>query len=369
VIRRLHVHNFRCLENFDLPISGLSSVLLIGNNGSGKTTVGLSLEILQKIARGMNRVGELLAPKDLARGRTDVPVRFEIDVDVAGSLFAYSIAFEFPKGFKELRVREERLAVDGNPVYTRDLAQVSLAKTGQAKEARFSIDWHLVALPIIQDLEGPLEKFKRWLGNLYVLRPDPGLMQGTSSSETLAPNLQITDFGAWFTGLMARAPSAYKSIDEYLKEVMPDFKDVQNVDAGPNSKSLRVHFLKDQASANIPFGDLSDGEKCFMVCAMVLASNHAIGPMVCFWDEPDSYLALPEVGHFVMALRRAFQTGGQFIATSHNPEAIRRFSDENTLLLHRNSHLEPTIVRRLSDLKVNGDLVEALTRGDLEAGV
>ncbi len=60
VIKRFYVHNFRCLENFELPISGLSSALLIGNNGSGKTTVGLAFEILQRIARSTNRVGDLV---------------------------------------------------------------------------------------------------------------------------------------------------------------------------------------------------------------------------------------------------------------------------------------------------------------------
>jgi ABC-type multidrug transport system ATPase subunit len=103
-----------------------------------------------------------------------------------------------------------------------------------------------------------------------------------------------------------------------------------------------------------------------MICALVLAANRAYGPLFCFWDEPDNYLALSEVGHFVLALRKAFQSGGQFIATSHNPEAIRRFSEENTLVLYRKNHLEPTIVRPLKDLQVNGDLVGALIRGDLE---
>ena len=103
-----------------------------------------------------------------------------------------------------------------------------------------------------------------------------------------------------------------------------------------------------------------------MICALVLATNYATGPVFCFWDEPDNYLAIQEVGHFVMALRRAFQSGGQFIATSHNPEAIRRFSDENTLFLYRKSHLEPAIVRPLSELQVEGDLVGALIRGDVE---
>src|SRR6266487_1785451 len=87
VIRRLYVHNFRCLENFELPVSGQPSVLLIGNNGSGKTTVGLALEILQKIARGTNRVGNLVKPKDFFLGRTDAPMRFEIEVDLKGKIY------------------------------------------------------------------------------------------------------------------------------------------------------------------------------------------------------------------------------------------------------------------------------------------
>ena len=81
---------------------------------------------------------------------------------------------------------------------------------------------------------------------------------------------------------------------------------------------------------------------------------------------PDNYLAPSEVGHFVLALRRAFQSGGQFIATSHNPEAISRFSEENTLVLHRKNHLEPTVIRPLNKLQSNGDLVSALVRGDVE---
>jgi ATPase subunit of ABC transporter with duplicated ATPase domains len=148
--------------------------------------------------------------------------------------------------------------------------------------------------------------------------------------------------------------------------VIPDLKDLKNPLIGTDARSLVVQFSNDEGSVNLPFGDLSDGEKCFMICALVLAANDAYGPLFCFWDEPDNYLALDEVQHFVMALRASFQSGGQFIATSHNPEAIRCFSRENTLLLYRKSHLEPTIVRRLSELNIAGDLVGALARGDVE---
>ena len=373
------MHNFRCLENFELPISGQSSVLLIGNNGSGKTTVRLALEILQKIARGTNRVDSLVKPKDFTH--TDVSMRFEIEIELNTRIYEYVIAFELPEGFKELRVLEESLAVNGKPIYTRAQAQVHLGlKQGAItigelmKEANFRIDWHLLALPIIQEQsqEDPLFIFMQWLARMLVLGPIPSLISGDSSQETLQPSVQVTDFGAWFSGLLAYAPAAYSKIDAYLKQLMPDLKDIKNPVIGKDFRSLVVQFSADRGSPrtleslSVPFEDLSDGEKCFMVCALVLAANDAYGPLFCFWDEPDNYLALSEVGHFVLALRKAFQSGGQFIATSHNPEAIRRFSGENTLVLYRKSHLEPTIVRKLDELHLKGDLVGALIRGDVE---
>lgn len=368
MIQRFYVHNFRCLENFELRIADHSSVLLIGKNGAGKTTVGYALEILQKIARGVNRVDDLVKPKDLARGRTDVPMRFEIEVKLGAKNYKYHIAFEFPLGFKELRVLEEGLAVNGIPVFAREAAQVHLATTNQEVEARFRLDWHLAALPIIEGrtANDPLPIFKQWLARLVILRPIPSLIEGSSDQETLQPNTRITDFGAWFSGLIAHAPSAYGKIDHYLKQVMPDLNDIKNPVIGKDARSLEVQFSNDLGNVTIPFADLSDGEKCFMICAMVLAANAAYGPLVCFWDEPDNYLAMSEVGHFILALRKAFQSGGQFITTSHNPEAVRSFSNENTLLLYRNNHLEPTKVRPVSEIKVNGELVNALIRGDLE---
>jgi predicted ATPase len=367
MIRRFYVHNFRCFENFELNILGQPSVLLIGRNGAGKSTIGFALEILQKISRGTNRVSELVSEKDLTRGRSDVPMRFEIEVELESKIYEYSIAFDFPEGFRELRVFDEKLIVSGKPIFTREMAQVHLARISQDKEARFRIDWHLVALPIVQEAseKDALFIFKQWLSRLILLRPMPSLITGESKDETLQPNPQVTNFGAWFSGLIGYAPSAYTKIDNYLKQVMPDLKDIKSPAIGKDSKSILVHFSTERQSLNLPFEDLSDGEKCFMICALVLASNDAYGPLVCFWDEPDNYLAPSEVGHFVLALRKEFQSGGQLITTSHNVEAISRFSEENTFVLYRNNHLEPTLIRPLKEFEINGDLADALVRGDI----
>ncbi|GET35817.1 hypothetical protein MiSe_05630 [Microseira wollei NIES-4236] len=53
---------------------------VIGKNGSGKSTISHVLEVFQSISRVTNRVRDLVKSKDFARGRSDVPIRFELEV-------------------------------------------------------------------------------------------------------------------------------------------------------------------------------------------------------------------------------------------------------------------------------------------------
>jgi predicted ATPase len=368
MIERLYIHNFRCFENFTFEPKGLSTVLLLGANGVGKSTVRLVLTMLQRIGRGTNRARDLVAVTDFAQGRTGEPMRIEIEATIAGRSYHYSLAWEFPPGFKELRIFEERLTAEGSPIYSRSQAQVTVHAAPARGEARFRVDWHLVALPVIQVQGDPddLAIFKRWLAQMIILTPLPVLMTGDSVDAVLEPEPDGSNFGEWFSGLLGSYPAAYSRIDGYLRDApMTDFGDIRQILVGSKSKQMLVSFQKNGTTLQVPFDNLSDGEKCLLLGALVLAANHVSGPLFCFWDEPDNYLSLSEVGRFVMELRRAFGPGAQLIATSHNPEAIRRFADENTFLLYRNSHLEPTQVRLVSDLGIQGDLVEALIRGDV----
>lgn len=370
MFKRIYVHNFRCLENFALSVGDKSSALLLGKNGAGKSTVSFALALLQKLARGTNRVGQLVTPKDFFLARSDAPMRFEVDVELGGQLYQYSLALELPSGFKELRVLSEQLMVASQPVYSREHAQVSLRVKPPKLRAEFGIDWHMIALPIIQERSetDPVFLFKRWLARSVIIAPVPCLITGESSGETLEPDRDVQNLGAWFAGLIANSPAAYATIDGYLKnDVLHDFWDVKNPIVGGETRSLTVQFRHDKSSHALPFVTLSDGEKCFFICALVLAANAAYGPIFCFWDEPDSHLAIDEVGHFINALRRSFENGGgQVLMTSHNSETIRRFSDENTMVLLRESHLEPTRVKTLGELGVKGDLINALLRGDVD---
>lgn len=372
MIERLYVNNYRCLVNFELITKEMPTALLIGANGTGKSSIRFALQTLQAIARGVNRMRDLrqrdlLQPEDFSFGNAETPLRIEIEAVIAGRGYKYSVAFDYPRGFKELRVYDESLTAESRIVFSRTQAAVRIPGSDGRSEAEFQVDWHLAALPIIQVRSEPddLGIFKDWLARMVILAPVPGRMSGDSADLTLEPQVESENLGEWFSGLLGSYPAAYSRIEQYLHSVMPDFGDIQQVAVGPNVKRMNLSFRLENATMRIPFKHLSDGEKCFLLAGVVLAANQVSGPLFCFWDEPDNFLSLSEVGHFIMELRRAFGTGGQLLVTSHNPEAIRKFADENTLLLYRNSHLEPTLVRRLVELRVHGDLVEALIRGDV----
>jgi len=369
MLQRLYIHNFKTFQNFELKPEGKHSSLLLGKNGAGKSSVAKALQVLQNIGRGVNRVGQLVSPRDFFLTKTDLPMRLEVEVLLDGQKFHYSLALELPAKFKELRILEERLEWEGHPVYVREQAQVSLRKTVDTTgDARFLVDWHLVALPLIQvqSENDPVHIFKTWLAQMVIIAPVPQLMSGESSEESVWPVANASNAVDWLAGLLGQYPAAYTALDGYLKEVMPDLLDFKYENLGKESKRLSIQFKMEAGIFSVNFDELSDGEKCFFLCAIIVAANRAYGPIFCFWDEPDNYLSLSEVGHFVLQLRRAFEEQGQIIMTTHNEEAIRRFSNENTWVMGRKSHLEPTQQRLLGELALGSDVVQSLMLGEVD---
>lgn len=369
MLQRLYIHNFKSFQNFELRPGSKHSSLLVGKNGAGKSSIAKALLVFQGIGRGVNRVGQLLSPRDFFSSQTSLPMRFELEVLLQNKLYRYSLALELPEKFKELRVLEEKLELEGKPVYEREQAQVSLHKNqNKSGDARFMVDWHLISLPLIQvqSESDPVYIFKTWLARLIVLAPIPQLMRGDSSEESLWPVADGVNMADWLAGLLGQYPSAYTAITTYMTEVMPDFQDFRYESLGKEAKRLIVNFSSDKGGLSLNFDELSDGEKCFFLCSVIVASNQSYGPLFCFWDEPDNYLSLAEVGHFVVHLRRAFEGKGQIIMTTHNEEAIRKFSNENTWVLGRNNHLEPTRLRLLEEFSLNSDVIHSLICGELE---
>jgi ABC-type cobalamin/Fe3+-siderophores transport system ATPase subunit len=371
MFEKIHISNFRCFEDFELDLKGMSSCVLLGRNGAGKSSIGAVVELLQRMAARSSRVGDLIeladAPRDSLR-----KVRFEIVARLSKKEYVYAIVLELPARFEELRVAEESLTVDDEKVFERKLAQVTLYRSKEREPVGFAIDWHVPALPIVQAASNtdPIAVLKKWLSEIIVLRPIPSLMRGGSDATTLIPKPNLENFGDWFSGLLVSNPAAYEPFSAFLKEVMPDLLAVRNPGIGPDSRAIFADFGKKNTVLALPFDRLSDGEKCFFASSLLIAAASTSEGLTCFWDEPDNYLAPQEIASTMIALRRAFSGSNQILITSHNPASIKRFSDENTILIYRQTHLVSPQAKRLDNVRQehsqDGDALDQWLRGDLE---
>ncbi len=360
MIERLYVQNFGCLENITLDFAGRPSVLIIGKNGAGKSTIQKAFAIFQSICRGSSQVGNLISTSDFSFLKTGRPIRFEIEVMLIGKRFKYAISFDWAANFHEARIRDESLSVDGHDIFTRQQAQIHLAGG-----TSFGLDWHVFALPVIN--ERAAQDLKAFLAETILIKPVTGNMTGFSEQPSVHLGHDASNFASCLRALLEKKPAAYGAFDAYVKLVLPDFLSIDHEDRGKDGKQLMVTFggFESRDSLRVEFNALSDGEKCFFLGAYIVASNAAGFPLVCMWDEPDNHLSLSEVGQLITSLRKTANRGGQFIATSHHPETVRKFSDETTLVLTRESHLEPTLPKLLQDVNYNGDLIDALIRDEV----
>lgn len=368
MLHRLYIDNFRCFVNFECKPAGQAAILLLGNNGSGKSTVMHVLALFQALGRGKNRVGDLVKPTDFAQANHQLPMRFELEVVLDGQQFAYSFALELPDRFKELSVREEQLTRDGVVLFRRESSKVTVSRQpGGDADGVFAMDGHLLVLPVIF---GDLA-LTGWLADMVLLAPVPQDMAGEALGRELAINGRASNVADWLADLLEGYPAAYTGIIEHLKQVMPDMKSFRFEKLGRDSRALMIQFSNQQADFELPLTALSDGEKCFVLGAVLIGLVGQRRSRFVFWDEPDNYLAAHEVKQFVVALKRAFLRGqGQLMVSSHNSEAIMSFSDDSTWVMGRRSHLEPAMIRCLDELQSGADgarpsLMQRLHDGDL----
>jgi predicted ATPase len=238
--------------------------------------------------------------------------------------------------------------------------------------AHFTLDWHHIGLPIIsvRSEEDPIEVFRSWLRNIIVLSPSPSQFQEMATLE----NADLERCGEtildWAHGILSNNPSLYNNVSRFLKERMPDFEVFKFETVGREKELWFTFSGEDNSRLRLNFIQLSDGEKIFFLAGILLSALQGDLPVVCLWDEPDHFISLPELGHFVTTCRRGFENdenNSQLIITSHNERVLNEFSEHNTFVLSRPRHTAPTRLTVLSDKSfVSARVVDAYENGELD---
>lgn len=136
-----------------------------------------------------------------------------------------------------------------------------------------------------------------------------------------------------------RADSASK-LQDHLRQIIPGFESLDLRSAGANLRALAVRFASSppQSPSNgftLAFDELSDGQRA-LICLYALI-DFVVGDSTClFLDEPENYIAIPEIQPWLMELSdRVGDLGGQVILISHHPEVINYLAPELGLVFER----------------------------------
>jgi len=381
MLKRLYIDNYRSFVNFEMKTDTDSSLLFIGENGSGKTSVLRVLSFLQRIASGDNELksdrepekgGKKLSSEDFGLLGKDAPMTFQIEARINDLYFTYLLKLDYPKGFFRPRVLTETLNVSSTVSYTRDLANISMPKNGYNTE--FSLNWHTVALSAIQtnDPNDPICIFREWMKKMILTAPCPQKMEHEAVvHEGDRLELDASNFVSWLSQILSKKPQTYSFIERYIKEIIPDFDAVDFNVSGQDTKVLILKFRTGDRTLPVPWDQLSEGEKCLFLSSVVYAVTRVQSGVFCFWDEPDSYISDSLLNQFIAKLRSSFENcRGQFLVVSHNLEIIGGFNDENTYVFRRNSHTDGTLpLKTVGELRkqraITGSLANAVLSGDI----
>lgn len=367
MLHSVYIDHYRSLQNFDLSVADLKSALILGKNGSGKSSIFDALQVFQQIGRGVTQIKQLISKTDFSFGQTQQPIHLVLTARLEGKMFCYRLEIELPERFREPKIKQESLTCEGKEVLQREGGKTLLNHS-----AEFFLDWHHIGLPLVsvRDEKEPIAVFRQWLKRMIVLSPIPALFSATSKQESEVLDRQGRYVLDWARQLLAESPSIYGVIDVFLKQRMPDFLVFRFETLGKDEKELIFVFDNaNEQTIELNFSQLSDGEKVFFLTACMIAAFQTGQSVTCIWDEPDNYISLVELSHFITSCRKAVENKkhfAQLIVTSHSAQVINEFSSHNTFMLARDSHAQPTRLSLLANKHyLSPTLIEAFENGEL----
>lgn len=367
MITRIYADNFRCLVNFDLKLDRLT--LLLGPNGSGKTTVFEVVRKLQTFLEGSAaRASECFPPSTLTRWMESDVQHFELDLNIAGVTYHYKLLVEHTKDRKKNRVKEETLTVESVRLFSFIEGEAQLYRDNGSEGPTVSFDWErsgLAILPARPD-NTKLTAFREAMSRVLASGICPVTMKGVSQEEMFHPGEFLEDFVSWYRRVTQEDIEAVISLVNDLKQALPGFRALNLQGAGERAKELLAVFdhpgVKGK-SLTFGFRELSEGQRSLIALYSLLRGGKK-ERMSLFLDEPDNYVALREVQPWLISLQDACgECLEQAVIISHHPEIIDYLGVSNGLWLYRaeGGHV---LVKSLDSAAADGlTLAETIARG------
>lgn len=374
VIERVYIHNYKCLVNFELRLH--ETVLLLGTNGVGKTAVLDVLFGLRKLLSGEAKITDRVAfhPSTLTRWQARREQVFSIQAMIGGESFVYRLGIEHMDDGRRSRIVEESLVADGTTLFRFDLGDVQLFRDDGSQGPAYTADWSESALARVvpQASNTRLTAFMDAMQDMVVCTIRPSLLGAESTGEDRQLNRDADNFANWYRQAVLENPSSTRSHVEALRPVIEGFNNLHLQKSGLDSRALMFDFDatddgdgRNKTHYELRFDELSDGHRTLVVLYALLRLRREGDRVLLFIDEPDNFVALPEIQPWLMALvDLCEETPSQALVCSHHPELIDYLGPDHGIVMRREASSVTTATPLAPPASENGlKLSELVARG------
>jgi len=382
MLKRLYIDNYKCFVNFEWKPETMN--LVLGGNGSGKSTVFEVLAKIRSIVVDDARVTEVFPASSLTAWDTRSAQRFEIEWAAGGYEASYVLEVEHERETGTSRIKSERLSSGGTVAYEHDGTNVTVAGDKGRAAVTFGFSPHRSYLgtvdlpphgashwdaPSAQFAQMPKARLLMWKVMLFLLRIyklDVGHIGSTTVDPGEALRPDGLNFATWYPRQLQERPDVIGALQQDLSTIIDGLRTLRVMPASNGARRLVATFgmaarETKTATYDLPFDELSEGQRALVLLYAILRTQS--GGVVCF-DEPDNFVALPEIQPWLVELSSAVETSnGQVFVISHHPEVIDYLAASGAILFERlnggPSRTRPLSVDRTLGLKAS----EILARG------
>jgi hypothetical protein len=227
MLSRLYIDNYRALVNAELKLGRRN--LLMGRNGTGKSTFGEVLIALQLLLINQSKTDNIFDESTLTRWQRLPRQRFALEVEISQRVYSYELTIEhrYGPGLDESRTRvtTESLTLNAKPLFRFVDGIVRLFRNDHSPGAEYPFDWGRSALATIRpgpENEG-VGEFLAWMRGLTVVRPNPQLMVDLIERDEFILVWDCANFAAWYRAMSNGDKRRDQELHKTLNDVLPGF--------------------------------------------------------------------------------------------------------------------------------------------------
>lgn len=327
ILKSLYIDNYKSFVNFKIEFGAIN--LLLGENGSGKST---TLEVLLKLRALLIKkqpIESLFSAQDLTRWQISPLQRFELTIATSEGVYQYELLIEHERTKGLLRIQREILSLEQQLLLSFEGGTAQLYRDNGTKGPEYPFDWSMSAVASLPERgdNTKLTHFKRQIEKLVIFQPNPVQIEFQSASEEKILGRYGENFVSWYRYL-SLDQGFLSVLNADLKEILSDFASLSFEEVGQSERILVATFRQSGGSrVHFNFDELSDGQRMLIMLYTCLRlpqhRDFEMYKLMLCLDEPENFIALREIQPWLRALYDQAQDQDlQTILISHHPEVI-----------------------------------------------